>query len=310
MNLLHMKYAVVIAETNSINKAAEKLYVGQPNLSRAIKELETNLGITLFERKAKGMFLTSDGEIFIRYAKTILKQIDEVESIFSKGNYSKKRFSVSVPRASYIAEAFAEFSKLIKNDEKAELLYNETDTMNTVKMVLQGDYKLGIIRYAEAFDKYYKSMMDEKGIEYELITEFQYVLIMNKDCPLAQKQNVRYEDLKNYIEITHTDAYVPFLPFAEVKKEEQQKDCDRRIFVFERASQFEILNRNKNAYMWGSPISKDILVQRGLVQKNCENSNKAYKDMLIHKKEYVLSNFDTMFVERLVQAKRNTFGKN
>ena len=72
MNLLHMKYAVVVAETNSINKAAEKLFVGQPNLSRAIKELESNLGITLFERKAKGMFLTPDGEVFIRYAKNVL----------------------------------------------------------------------------------------------------------------------------------------------------------------------------------------------------------------------------------------------
>lgn len=310
MNLLHMKYAVVIAETNSINKAAEKLYVGQPNLSRAIKELETSLGITLFERKAKGMFLTSDGEIFIRYAKTILKQIDEVESIFSKGNYSKKRFSISVPRASYIAEAFAQFSNLIKTDEKAELLYKETDTMNTVKMVLTGDYKLGIIRYAESFDRYYKSMMDEKGIEYELISEFQYVLIMNKDCPLAQNESLSFDDLKKYIEITHTDTYVPFLPFAEVKKEEHQKECDRRIFVFERASQFEILNKNKNAYMWGSPVSREILEQHGLVQRVCANSNKAYKDMLIHKKEYVLSKLDTMFVERLVQSKRNTFGKN
>ena len=61
MNLLHMKYAVEVAETGSINKAAEKLYVGQPNLSRAIKELENSLGISIFERSAKGMILTPDG---------------------------------------------------------------------------------------------------------------------------------------------------------------------------------------------------------------------------------------------------------
>ena len=87
MNLLHMKYAVEIAETNSINKAADKLYVGQSALSRAIKELEASIGVTLFERSAKGMFLTSDGEIFIRYAKNILKQVDEVEEMFSHGVY-------------------------------------------------------------------------------------------------------------------------------------------------------------------------------------------------------------------------------
>ena len=82
MNLLHMKYAVVVAETNSINKAAELLYVGQPTLSRAIKELESSLGVTLFERSAKGMFLTPDGETFVRYAKTVLEQVDSIEDLF------------------------------------------------------------------------------------------------------------------------------------------------------------------------------------------------------------------------------------
>ena len=72
MNLLHMKYAVEIARTNSINKAAETLYVGQSALSRAVKELENGLGITIFERSAKGMFLTPDGEVFIRQAEGVL----------------------------------------------------------------------------------------------------------------------------------------------------------------------------------------------------------------------------------------------
>ena len=157
MNLLHMKYAVEVAETGSINKAAEKLYVGQPNLSRAIKELETSLGVSIFDRSAKGMFLTADGEVFIRYAKAILKQVDAVEGMFGKGMVSKKRFSVSVPRASYITDAFAKFSKLLDPDEDIEIFYKETNSMRVIKNILQEDYKLGIIRYAENYDKYYKS---------------------------------------------------------------------------------------------------------------------------------------------------------
>ena len=111
MNLLHMKYAVEIAETKSINKAAEKLFVGQSALSRAIKELETSLGVTLFERSAKGMFPTPDGEVFVRYAKTVLKQVDAIENMFSDDHAAKTQFSISVPRASYISDAFAKFSK-------------------------------------------------------------------------------------------------------------------------------------------------------------------------------------------------------
>ena len=79
MNILHLKYAVEIAKTGSLNKAAENLYMGQPNLSRAIRELETSLGITIFERTSRGMIVTADGEEFLQYARRILAQIDEME---------------------------------------------------------------------------------------------------------------------------------------------------------------------------------------------------------------------------------------
>ena len=172
MNLLHMKYAVEIARTNSLNKAAETLYVGQSALSRAIKELETSLGVTLFERSSKGMTLTHDGEIFVYYAKSVLAQVDNIESMFSEGKTDKQRFSASVPRASYVADAFAKFTRLLGKNRDAEIYYRETNSMTAVKNVLSDSSKLGIIRYAQSFDKYYKGMMEEKGLAYELICEF------------------------------------------------------------------------------------------------------------------------------------------
>lgn len=304
MNLLHMKYAVEIAETNSINKAADKLYVGQSALSRAIKELEASLGVTLFERSAKGMFLTADGEIFIRHAKNVLAQIEEIEDMFSGGTVSKKHFSVSVPRASYIAEAFAEFSKSVSCDMQAEMLYKETNSMRTVKNILQEDYKLGIIRYAENYDKYYKNMMDEKGLDYELITEFRHVLAMSAENPLAKKENITYEDLRDLIEISNPDPYVPSLPLAEVRKEELAEISSRRIFVFERASQFELLSENHETYMWVSPVPKKMLERFGLVQKKCNENKRVYKDVLIHRREYSHSELDNLFIEYVIKSKR------
>lgn len=304
MNLLHMKYAVEIAETNSINKAADKLYVGQSALSRAIKELEASLGVTLFERSAKGMFLTADGEIFIRHAKNVLAQIDEIENMFSGGTISKKHFSVSVPRASYIAEAFAEFSKVIDKDMQAEILYKETNSMRAVKNILQEDYKLGIIRYAENYDKYYKTMMDEKGLDYELITEFRHVLIMSSESPLAKKGKITYGDLVDLVEISNPDPYVPSLPLAEVRKEELSEISSRRIFVFERASQFELLSENPETYMWVSPVPKKTLERFDLVQRKCDENKRVYKDLLIHRKDYSHSELDNMFIEYVIKSKR------
>ena len=304
MNLLHMKYAVEIAETNSINKAADKLYVGQSALSRAIKELEASLGVTLFERSAKGMFLTADGEIFIRHAKNVLAQIDEIENMFGGGTISKKHFSVSVPRASYIAEAFAEFSKVIDKDTQAEILYKETNSMRAVKNILQEDYKLGIIRYAENYDKYYKTMMDEKGLDYELITEFRHVLIMSSESPLAKKEKITYGDLVDLVEISNPDPYVPSLPLAEVRKEELSEISSRRIFVFERASQFELLSENPETYMWVSPVPKKTLERFGLAQRKCDENKRVYKDLLIHRKDYSHSELDNMFIEYVIKSKR------
>lgn len=304
MNLLHMKYAVTIADTNSINKAAEKLYVGQSALSRAIKELEAGLGVTLFERSAKGMTLTADGEVFVRYARTVLKQVDEIENMFNEGAAGKKRFSVCVPRASYIADAFVRFSKLIGEKGEYELFYKETNSMRAVKNILAEDYKLGIVRYAENYDKYYKEMMEEKGLSYKLVTEFSYVLCMSRDCPLAAAENVTYDDLREYTEIAHADPYVPSLPYAEVKKEELPDNSRSRIFVFERASQFELLAKNPETFMWVSPVPQELLDRYGLIQRSCDQNGRVYKDVMIHRRDYTLSELDELFVSELVKAKR------
>lgn len=305
MNLMHIKYAVEVANEGSINKAAEKLYVGQPNLSRAIKELEASLGVKIFERSAKGMGLTSDGETFIRYAKTILRQVDEVESIFNGSGSVKKRFSISVPRASYISDAFARFSHSLTNE--AEIIYKETNSLRAIKNILHEDYKLGIIRYAENYDKYFKTMLDEKDMQYEMITEFSYVLAMSRDNPLASAEKITFDALKDYIEIAHADPYVPSLPLSQVRKEELPDNIGRRIFVFERASQFELLSENPETFMWVSPIPQKLLDRYDLVQIPCEENKKIYKDILIYKRDYKLTVLDKAFIDELCKSKREMF---
>lgn len=307
MNLMHIKYAVEVANEGSINKAAEKLYVGQPNLSRAIKELEASLGVKIFERSAKGMGLTSDGETFIRYAKTILRQVDEVESIFNGSGSVKKRFSISVPRASYISDAFARFSNSLTNEAEAEIIYKETNSLRAIKNILHEDYKLGIIRYAENYDKYFKTMLDEKDMQYEMITEFSYVLAMSRDNPLASAEKITFDALKDYIEIAHADPYVPSLPLSQVRKEELPDNIGRRIFVFERASQFELLSENPETFMWVSPIPQKLLDRYDLVQIPCEENKKIYKDILIYKRDYKLTALDKAFIDELCKSKREMF---
>ena len=303
MNILHMKYAVEVARLGSLNKAAETLLIAQPNISRSIKELEADLGISIFNRSAKGMELTPEGEEFINYAKSILRQIDEVEHHYKSGSPRKQKFSISVPRACYISDAFAKFSQCIGSDP-AEIFYKETNSQRTINNVLDKDYKLGIIRYAESYDRFFKSMLEEKGLSYEMVAEFTYVLLMSKESPLAEKDEITFDDLTPYIEIAHADPYVPSLPLSKVVKEELPDNIDRRIFIFERASQFDILSENPDTFMWVSPASETILNRYGLVQKGCVDNKRIYKDVLIYKEGYKLSALDKQFITELCEAKR------
>lgn len=304
MNVLHMKYAVEIAKTKSISKAAENLYMGQPNLSRAIKELEESLGITIFKRTTKGISVTPEGEEFLQYAKRIISQVEEVEEIYKNGKSKKQRFSACVPRASYISEAFAEFSKNIDTSMPAEIFYKETNSMRTVNNVTKEDYNLGIIRYQSAFDKYFSSMFNEKKLMHETITEFSYVLLMSKNHPLAQKENIELKELADYIEISHADPYVPSLPLIDVKKAELSESVDKHIFVFERGSQFVLLEKVPSTFMWVSPIPDELLEKYSLVQKKCAENTKVYKDVLIYRKGYKLTELDNAFITEVCAAKR------
>jgi len=298
-----MKYALEVAKSGSINKAAEVLMVAAPNVSRSIKELETDFGITIFERTQNGTKLTPEGEEFINYAKGVLRQIDEIERFYKTGAPKKQKFSISVPRACYISEAFALFSKSLSK-EAAEVFYKETNSQRTIHNMTEHDYKLGIIRYAENYDKYFKSMLEEKGFQYELVTEFTYSLIMSAENPLAKKEVITFDDLTDYIEIAHADPYVPSMPLSKVVKEELPDNIDRRIFIFERASQFDLLSLNPETFMWVSPAPQSLLERYNLVLKKCADNKKVYKDVLIYKNGYKLSKLDRQFITELCESKR------
>lgn len=303
MNLLHMKHALEVAKAGSLSKASKELLIAVPNISRSIKELEADLGITIFDRTQNGMKLTPKGEEFITYAKEILGHIDEVERFYKAGEPKKQKFSISVPRACYISEAFANFSKYLSKDA-AEVFYKETNSERTINNILNHDYKLGIIRYAENYDRYFKSMLEEKDFRYELVTEFTYSLIMSRDNPLASKEEITFEDLKGYIEIAHADPYVPSMPLSKVVKEELPDNVNRRIFIFERASQFDLLSVNPETFMWVSPAPDTLLQRYGLVLKKCKDNKKVYKDLLIYKNGYKLSKLDRQFITELCESKR------
>jgi DNA-binding transcriptional LysR family regulator len=180
----------------------------------------------------------------------------------------------------------------------------ETNSSRAISNILNADYHLGIIRYATEFDRYFKEMMEEKGLSYELVAEFTFVCIMSRDNPLAAKEKITFDDLKPLIEIVHGDPYVPSLPVSVVRRAELPDEDRRRIFLFERGGQFDLLVENPETFMWVSPIPQKLLDRYGLVQRVCVDNNKLYRDVLIRRTDYAMTELDRRFLAELIESKR------
>ena len=226
-----------------------------------------------------------------------------MENLYKSDRPAQQRFSISAPRASYISDAFAHFSRTLSKAD-AEIFYQETNVLQAVKNILEVGYNLGILRYASKHDKYFREMLEDKELTGELIMEFTYCLIMHEDSPLAKMDTIRMKDLSDYIQIAHADPYVPSMPLSVVKNEELP-NIPRRIYVFERGSQMDLLAENPETFMWVSPIPERLLKNLHLVQRRCVDNRKLYRDVLIRRKNYHLTALDKQFITELTLSKRN-----
>ena len=215
-----------------------------------MKELEESLGIVIFERTTKGISVTPDGEEFLQYARRIIREVDEIEELYRNARTKKQRFSACVPRASYISYAFTEFSKHIDTDSPCDIFYKETNSMRTIDNVAKEEYNIGIVRYQSIYEPYFERKFAEKNLTSRLLAEFSYVLLASEKSPLAKKKNVAPKELAPFVEISHADPYVPSLPLMDARKAELSEFVDKHVFVFERGSQFRLLESVPNTFMW------------------------------------------------------------
>ncbi len=301
-NLLHLKYAVEVEKTGSISKAAENLYMGQPQISKAIREIESSLGISIFNRTSKGVVPTKKGAEFLNYARNILSQVKEMESLYQPADPYKQIFDISVPRASYVSFAFTELIKSMDQSKEINVNYRETNSLRAISNVADGTNNLAVVRYQSIYEEYYLNLLKERKLQYEPIWEFEYLALMSKNHPLANEPEIDYNDLFTYTEIVHGDTLIPTLPIAGAKLMEPVDERKRKIAVYERGSQFELLYRISGTYMWVSPMPPDVLSCFSLVQKKCNMAKNKYKDILVYRKSYSMRQIDQIFVQKLQQS--------
>ncbi|MBR4867914.1 MAG: LysR family transcriptional regulator [Clostridia bacterium] len=310
MNTLHFKYAVEVAKTGSITQAAENLYMAQPNLSKAIKELEETLGITVFRRTSKGVAPTEKGEQFLVYAKRILSQLERMESLQRPTSEDCRTFSICVPAGSYISHAITNFVKGLGSEKEMNIRVKESSSMDTVHSVANGEFNLGIVRIPGHYDHYYQAYFKEKDLVGQLIWEYEYPVLMSAEHPLAEGE-VSYEALGDFIEICYEEIAVPYLQIEEFQGNKETPHARRQIHLQERSSQYNMLSNVTDSYMWAPPVPPEVLTRYGLVQRRCPRENNVFRDVLIYPKDYTLTSLDREFADVLFITKNQVaFGGN
>lgn len=197
MTLTQLTYVVKIADAKSMNKAAAELFVSQPALSGAIRDLEEELHMQLFIRSNRGIVITTEGEEFLSYARQMAELGKMMEERFGGKKQSRKKFSVSMQHYSFAVEAFMELGNKFSMDEY-ELAVHETKTHEVIDNVKNHRSEIGVL-YINGFnEKVMGKIFDENNLEFVPLFACGVSVYLSKNHPLADKKRIAFDQLKAY----------------------------------------------------------------------------------------------------------------
>lgn len=197
MTLTQLKYVIAIADTGSMNEAAKQLFISQPSLSLALKELEAEVGVEIFKRSNRGVALTVEGEEFLGYARQVAEQYQLIESRYIEKKNVKKKFGVSMQHYTFAVNAFIEMVKQFGMDEY-EFAVRETKTYEVIEDVKNFKSEIGILYLNDFNRKVLTKLFLEFDLEFTPLLNCGIYVYMWKGHPLAGKSEIAIEELEEY----------------------------------------------------------------------------------------------------------------
>lgn len=197
MTLTQLKYMIAIADTGSMNEAAKSLFISQPSLSLAVKDLEEEIGAELFRRSNRGVSLTLEGTEFLGYARQVVEQYQLMESRYIEKKNVKKKFGVSMQHYTFAVNAFVEMVKQFGMDEY-EFAIRETKTYEVIEDVKNFRSEIGILYLNEFNGKVLTKLFQEYDLEFHPLMECGIYVYLWKGHPLAVKEEIELQELEEY----------------------------------------------------------------------------------------------------------------
>lgn len=238
MTLQQLKYIVTVAETGNITEAAKRLFISQPSLTNAIRELEKEMQITIFHRTNKGVAVSNEGDEFLSYARQVLEQVGLLEEKYLNGKEPRPRFSVSCQHYSFAVNAFVDVIQRF-NANQYDFTLRETQTYEIIEDVSRLKSEIGILYVSSKNEEIIMKLVRQNGLKFEeLFTAKPHVFISSRH-PLAEKEAISLEDLEEYPYLSFEQGEYNSFYFAE----EILSTLDRKknIKVRDRATLFNLV---------------------------------------------------------------------
>ena len=238
MRIQQLKYIIKIVETGSMNEASKHLFVTQPSLSNAVRELEEEMGIKIFTRSTRGITLTSDGVEFLSYARQIVEQTELLEERYKYNREKKELFAVSAQHYAFVVESFA--SILRENDMRNyELILRETRTHEVIDDVRDFRSEIGVL-YLNDFNRdVLTKLFLDNNLEFTPLFQAVPHVVISKHHPLASKTSVTLNEMAAFPYLSYEQGERNSFYFSEEILSTARHD--KSIVVSDRATLFNLL---------------------------------------------------------------------
>ena len=300
MTIQQLKYVITVAEKGSITEAAKSLYISQPSLSGAIKEVEKEAKLTIFNRCRAGVALTTEGMEFLGYARQVVQEMELLESRYIDNRPEKVRFCVSTQHYTFAANAFVELVQRFGQD-RYEFILNETQTHQIIEDVRNRFCDLGVLYLSQSNESVLRKTFEENGLEFhELFTATPHVFL-RREHPLASKEKISLEDLQPFPRLSFVQGAYESSNFAEELF--SNEIADKSIKISDRAAIVNFMI-GLDGYTISSGIFPKYLHGDSIISIPLAEQEIMQIGYLLNK-DRELSELGKLYIEALVQYHQN-----
>lgn len=280
MTLQQLKYITTVASKGTISEAARELYISQPSLTAAIRELETELSITIFHRTNKGVILSAEGEEFLGYARQVIEQTQLIEEKYMGKEPVKHQFCVSTQHYSFAVEAFVGLLREYGGDEY-DFRLRETQTYEIIEDVAKLRSEVGVLYLNRFNETILRRTFRANELKFETLFIAKPHVFVSSESPLARKESVCLENLEPYPRLSYEQGEHNSFYFSEEIL--STLECKKDILVCDRATLFNLLI-GLNGYTICSGVISEELNGKNIVSVPLEVDDYMEIGYITHKK--------------------------